>query len=44
MKILFAEDTKDLNRAVTVVLQHEHYEVDSVFDGLEALAGDESPE
>lgn len=37
MKILFAEDTKDLNRAVTVVLQHEQYEVDSVGDGLEAM-------
>ena len=37
MKILFAEDTKDLNRAVSVVLQHEQYEVDSVFDGVEAL-------
>lgn len=36
MKILFAEDTKDLNRAVTVVLQHENYEVDNVFDGEEA--------
>ena len=37
MKILFAEDTRDLNRAVTTVLQHESYEVDSVFDGEEAL-------
>lgn len=38
MKILFAEDTKDLNRAVTVLLTHSGYEVDSVFDGEEALA------
>lgn len=37
MKVLFAEDTKDLNRAVTALLQHEQYEVDSVFDGEEAL-------
>lgn len=37
MKLLFAEDTKDLNRAVTMMLQHEGYEVDSVFDGEEAL-------
>lgn len=38
MKILFAEDTKDLNRAVSTVLAHENNEVDSVFDGEEALA------
>ena len=37
MKILFAEDTKDLNRAVTTLLQHSGYEVDSVFDGQEAV-------
>ena len=37
MKILLAEDTRDLNRAVTVLLNHEGYEVDSAFDGEEAL-------
>lgn len=37
MKLLFAEDTKDLNHAVTTMLQHEGYEVDSAFDGEEAL-------
>ena len=37
MKILLAEDTQDLNRAVTALLQHEHYEVESVFDGVQAL-------
>ena len=37
MKILLAEDTTDLNRVVTALLQHENYDVDSVFDGLEAL-------
>ncbi len=37
MKILLAEDTQDLNRALTVILQHENYEVTSVFDGEEAL-------
>ncbi len=36
MKILLAEDTKDLNRALTAVLTHEKYDVTSVFDGLEA--------
>ena len=37
MKILFAEDTKDLNRAVTVLLTREGYDVDSAADGEEAL-------
>ena len=37
MKILLAEDTQDLNRAVTALLRHEQYEVESVFDGEEAL-------
>lgn len=37
MKLLLAEDTQDLNRAVTAILQHEGYEVDSVLDGLAAL-------
>lgn len=36
MKLLVAEDTKDLNRALTAVLTHEQYEVDSAFDGIEA--------
>lgn len=37
MKILIAEDTKDLNRAVSVLLEHEGYEVEQAFDGQEAL-------
>jgi len=37
MKILFAEDTRDLNRAVTVLLTREGYDVDSAADGEEAL-------
>ncbi|MBR6476173.1 MAG: response regulator transcription factor [Lachnospiraceae bacterium] len=37
MKILLAEDTRDLNRAVTALLDHEGYEVDSAFDGEEAM-------
>ena len=32
-KILFAEDTADLNRVVTAMLVHEGYEVDSALDG-----------
>lgn len=35
-KLLLAEDTHDLNRALTTVLKHEGYEVISVYDGEEA--------
>lgn len=38
MKVLLAEDTADLNRAVTVLLTHSGFEVDSVFDGEAALS------
>ena len=38
MKLLLAEDTQDLNRAVSAILRHEGYEVDSVFDGEAALS------
>lgn len=37
MKILLAEDTKDLSYAVSVLLKHEGYEVDAVYDGQAAL-------
>ena len=37
MKLLLAEDTKDMNRVITVMLEHEGYEVDPVFDGGQAL-------
>lgn len=37
MKLLLAEDTKDLNRAVSAILVHDGFEVDSTFDGEEAL-------
>lgn len=37
LKLLLAEDTPDLNRALTAVLRHEEYDVDAVFDGEEAL-------
>ena len=37
MKLLLAEDTTDLNRVVTVMLEHAGFDVDSVFDGEEAL-------
>lgn len=38
MKILLAEDTVDLNRVLCVALRHEGYDVDSTFDGEEALS------
>lgn len=38
VRILLAEDTQDLNRALTTVLEHEGFEVVSAFDGEEALA------
>ena len=37
MRILIAEDEKDLNRLITSRLKAEHYSVDSCFDGREAL-------
>ena len=37
MKILLAEDTRDLNRNITFLLEHSGYEVSSAFDGAEAL-------
>lgn len=37
MRILVAEDEKDLNRILTSRLEAEHYSVDSCFDGQEAL-------
>ena len=37
MKLLLAEDTRDLNRSVTVLFQMQDYEVDSAFDGEQAL-------
>ncbi len=36
MKILIAEDTKDMNRVLTAALEHQGYQVDSAFDGEEA--------
>lgn len=37
MRILIAEDEKDLNRIITARLKEEHYSVDSFMDGGEAL-------
>lgn len=37
MRLLVAEDTRDLNRALEAILQQSGYEVTCVFDGQEAL-------
>ena len=37
MRLLLAEDEKSLSRAVAAILKKNHYEVDTVFDGVEAL-------
>lgn len=37
MRILIAEDEKDLNRIITARLKEEHYSVDSCMDGGEVL-------
>ena len=37
MKLLFAEDTEDLNRVVKAMFEHAGYSVDAVFDGEAAL-------
>lgn len=38
MKLLLAEDTKDLNRVVSQMLTMQGYDVDSAYDGEQALA------
>lgn len=37
MRILFAEDEKALSKAITTILERNHYSVDAVYDGQEAL-------
>lgn len=37
MRLLLAEDERDLNQALTTVLKHNNYSVDAVYDGQEAL-------
>lgn len=37
MRILFAEDERELSSALTVILRHNNYSVDAVYDGQEAL-------
>lgn len=44
MRILIAEDEKDLNRILTSRLEREHYSVDACFNGQEAVEYLESAE
>lgn len=37
MRILLAEDERSLSKALTAILEGNHYSVDTVYDGLEAL-------
>jgi len=37
MRILLAEDEKELSKALVAILKHNHYSVDAVYDGQEAL-------
>lgn len=36
MRLLLAEDEKELSRALTAILKHNHYSVDAVYDGADA--------
>lgn len=37
MRLLLAEDERELARALSAILQHNHYSVDVVYDGRDAL-------
>lgn len=37
MRLLLAEDEKDLSKALVTILEHNNYSVDAVYDGKEAL-------
>lgn len=37
MRLLLAEDEKALSRALTAILERNHYSVDAVYDGQAAL-------
>lgn len=44
MRLLLAEDEKDLSHALVTILKHNKYSVDAVYNGLDALAYLESSE
>lgn len=37
MRLLLAEDEKELSKALVAILKHNHYSVDAVYDGADAL-------
>lgn len=37
MRLLLAEDEKELSHALTAILRHQHYSVDAVYNGNDAL-------
>ena len=37
MRLLLAEDERELSRALVAILAHDHYSVDAVYDGEDAL-------
>jgi len=38
MRLLLAEDEKELSNALVAILKHNHYSIDAVYDGEEALS------
>ena len=37
MRLLLAEDEKDLSKALCTILKHNNYSVDAVYDGQDAV-------
>ena len=37
MRLLLAEDEREMSNALVAILKHNHYSVDAVYDGQEAL-------
>lgn len=37
MRLLFAEDEKELSNAVSAILRHNNYSVDTVYNGIDAI-------
>ena len=37
MRVLIADDEREMTQALEAILKHEHYSVDILYDGLAAL-------
>lgn len=37
MRLLLAEDERELSNSLTTILKHNHYSIDTVYDGESAL-------